>query len=150
MWEEIFSLWLALWLHYSKITHVVPVKPLIYLKGTISAGVNNKDSLNLKWLDMLYFIGHGMTTQLGWRGLGSWGCTANSTAQAIASVVWEIRFLERAFHLQKATFFCVSSFHILCKFNKCTPAKTKSDPAVALWRPRRLSWTMSCLAQNSA
>lgn len=74
MWAEIFSLWLALWLHYSKITHAVPVKPPVYLKGTISAGVNNKDSLNLKRLDSPCFIGHGMTTQLGWgevRGVGS-------------------------------------------------------------------------------
>lgn len=72
MWAEIFSLWLALWLRYSKITPAVPVKPPIYLKGTISWGVNNEDSLNLKWLDRPYFIGHGMTTQLGWRERGSY------------------------------------------------------------------------------
>lgn len=82
MRAEIFSLWLALWLHCSKITHAVPVKPPVYLKGTISAGVNNKDSLNLKWRDRPYFIVHGMTTQLGWRRLELWGCSGNTTAQA--------------------------------------------------------------------
>lgn len=104
MRAEIFSLWLALWLHCSKITHAVPVKPPVYLKGTISAGVSNKDSLNLKWRDRPYFIVHGMTTQLGWRRLESYEDIVGiqQHKQTITSVVMRSQVSGESFPLTES------------------------------------------------
>lgn len=133
-------MWLEMWLYYSKITHAVPVKPLAYLTETISAGVNNENGLNLKWLVRPYFIAYGMSTQLGSGGSFWHVVDAQQHEQTNTSIIMRSWVSGESFPLTESHLsICSNCFHISCRFCMYTYAKSKSVPDVALQEQCTLS-----------